>query len=33
MDEKVENEPIIPTDSQMIIDITNFKTFLDTHYI
>jgi hypothetical protein len=32
-DEKVKNEPIIPTDSQMIIEITNLKIFLDTYYL
>jgi hypothetical protein len=33
IDEKVKNEPIIPTDLQTIIEITNLKIFLDTYYI
>ena len=32
-DENVKKEPIIPTDSQMIIEITNLTIFLDTDYL
>ena len=32
-DEKVKKEPIIPADSQMIIEITNLKIFLNMHYL
>jgi len=32
-DEKVKEEPIIPADSQTIIEITNLKIFLNMHYL
>jgi hypothetical protein len=32
-DEKVKKEPIIPADSQMIIEIINFKIFLNMRYL
>ena len=32
-DEMVKNEPIIPADSQIIIEITNLKIFLDMDYL